>query len=363
MNLELKKSYYYKLHKELIAQHPPADRDQCRLLQLDKITGKIQHSKFPAIVDLIQPDDVLVINTSKVIPARLYGNKTTGAKTEILLLRKSNAQQSWECLVKPANKLKIDDEIHFRDSSDKIVLTGKILSYKPEGIREIEFTWNGSPPQNSDMLGFLDILDSIGHVPLPPYIKRDKGSETDKDKLFYQTIYADTPGSAAAPTAGMHFTEDIMAKIAAKGVRIVPVILHIGIDTFRPVKADNIRDHNMHSEFCSVPEKTAEIINQAKNKGGRIFSVGTTVVRTVESFADRDTKQIRSGSQWSQLFIYPGFEFVITDGLLTNFHLPESSLLMLVSALGGYESIMKAYKEAVEQRYRFFSYGDAMLIT
>lgn len=360
MNLELKKSYFYHLPKELIAQKPLTDRDQCRMLHLNKGTGEIQHGNFAAIVDLLQPKDVLVINTSKVIPARLYGFKSTGAKIEILLLRETDDQGRWECLVKPANKLKVGDEIFFKDENDNTVLNGRISSYKAEGMREISFFPGSSAI--SDKQSFLKVLENIGHVPLPPYIKRSNHSETDEDKQYYQTVYADTAGSAAAPTAGMHFTGDILAKLRAKGVRVVPVLLHIGIDTFRPVKVENIRNHRIHSEFCSVPGKTADVINQAKKAGNRIICVGTTSVRTVESFADKKSKQIAAGSQWTELFIYPGFDFCITDGLLTNFHLPESSLMMMVSAFGGYQAIMKAYKEAVERCYRFFSYGDAMLI-
>lgn len=349
-DLYKKSTYRYHLPPELIAQYPPKKRDDCRLLCLNRQSGETVNYHFNDITSYLQNGDVLVINTSKVIPARLTGRKESGAAVEVLLLRELE-EGLWECLVKPGNRLKKGAGIIFSDD-----LQGTIAEHDKEGIRRVEFHYKKD---------FWQILNKIGKMPLPPYIKRDSEQQ---DFLDYQTVYASEKGSAAAPTAGLHFTPEILHELQNKGVIITNVILHIGLDTFRPVKAENILDHQIHREYCSVPIETADIINSAKKEGRRIIAVGTTSVRTLESFAVDRSGQLEegiflgSGSQWSQLFIYPGFSFAIIDGLLTNFHLPESTLLMLVSAFAGYENILRAYKEAVRERYRFFSYGDAMLI-
>jgi len=400
MYLTQKSSYFYKLPNHLIAQTPMQKRDDCRLLYVPLRNDNIvYHKNFKDIVSLLKPNDVLVINTSKVIPARLTGYKKTGGKVEILLLRELTAK-IWECLVKPASRLKNTDIVYFNDKSDATILKGKIIHCKEEGIREIEFSWaddtlinknNSHAFETSHEQSFISVIDNIGQVPLPPYIKRDsfiKDSQTKNkplkqnftsDKEYYQTVYAQEPGSAAAPTAGLHFTEELLEELTKKGIIVTNINLHIGIDTFRPVKVDNILEHKIHREFCTVPIETSRIINQALDNKQRIIAVGTTVTRTLESFAVNhykdnvkvkrpsseilnNTYRITPGSKWTDLFIYPGYEFKIINGLLTNFHLPESSLLMLVTAFGGYSNIINAYQKAVEEEYRFFSYGDAMLI-
>ena len=340
--LTKRNSYWYQLPPELIAQYPKDKRSESLLLRLDRTTGKISHHKFSEIINFLKPNDVLVLNNTKVIPARLFGIKTTGAKVEVFLLNQIN-DSTWECLVKPGKKLHIDTEINFSEN-----FKGKVIDYADEGGRKVQFEWQGD---------FWNVLENFGKMPLPPYIKREA---IEKDKETYQTVYAEKRGSVAAPTAGLHFTQELMQKIKEKGVEILEVILHIGLGTFRPVKTDKIQDHKMHSEHCQITKVVVEKINKAKDEGRRIIAVGTTTTRTLESFA-KDGK-LFSGSHWTDIFIYPGKKIQIIDGLITNFHMPESTLLMLVSAFAGYENIVKAYKIAVAKKYRFFSYGDAMLI-
>lgn len=335
--------FYYDLPEELIAQDPLADRSASRLLHLDRETGEIQHTDFKHITRYLNPGDCLVINDTKVIPARLYGSKVgTDAGIEILLLKRKG-DNVWETLVKPGKKAKPGTVISFGDG----LLTGEVIDVVEEGNRLIRFHYEGI---------FEEILDKLGEMPLPPYITHKL-----EDKNRYQTVYAKNEGSAAAPTAGLHFTEELLEEIRQMGVNIAHVTLHVGLGTFRPVKVDDVEKHHMHSEFYVVEEDQAKLINDTKKNGGRIISVGTTSCRTLESAADEDGNlQVKSG--WTEIFIYPGYQFKIIDGLITNFHLPESTLLMLVSALAGKENIMKAYEEAVRERYRFFSFGDAMLI-
>ncbi len=342
ISLTKKSSYWYDLPAEFIAQHPKDKRSESRMLVLDKESGKIQHDKFNNIINHLLPSDILVVNNTKVIPARLLGTKNTGAKVEVFLLEQKT-ENRWECLVKPGRKLQIGAEITFNEN-----LKAKIIDHADEGSRIVEFYWEGN---------FWNILEEIGNVPLPPYIKRES---TSKDKETYQTVYAEERGSVAAPTAGLHFTKPLMNQIREKGIEILEVVLHVGLGTFRPVKTDDIKDHTMHSEHCQISEEVAAKINQGKEVGKRIIAVGTTTTRTLESFADKG--QLKSGSHWTNIFLYPGKEIQIIDGLITNFHMPESTLMMLVSAFAGYENIMNAYKIAVEEKYRFFSYGDSMLI-
>ena len=335
--------FYYDLPQELIAQDPLEDRSSSRLLHLDKETGAIEHTDFKHILQYLQPGDCLVINDTKVIPARLYGHKNeTGAVIEILLLKRRE-NDIWECLVKPGKKARPGAEIIFGDG----ILTGEIIDIVDEGNRLIQFHYDGI---------FEEILDQMGEMPLPPYITHKL-----QDKNRYQTVYARNEGSAAAPTAGLHFTKELLAQVEERGVSIAHVTLHVGLGTFRPVKVDDVENHHMHSEFYVVEEEQARLINETKKNGGRVISVGTTSCRTLESAADEDGI-LHAGSGWTEIFIYPGYQFKIIDGLITNFHLPESTLLMLVSALAGKEKIMHAYEEAVKERYRFFSFGDAMII-
>lgn len=335
--------FYFDLPQELIAQDPLEDRSASRLLVLDKETGKIEHHIFKEIVNYLNPGDCLVINDTKVIPARLYGNKVgTDAKIEILLLKKREGNV-WETLVKPGKKAKPGTRISFGEG----LLMGEVLEVAEEGNRLIRFEYEGI---------FEEILDRLGQMPLPPYITHQL-----KDKNRYQTVYAKHDGSAAAPTAGLHFTPELLEEIQKKGVRIAHVTLHVGLGTFRPVKVEDVTQHHMHSEYYIVEEDQAELINRTKREGGRIICVGTTSCRTVES-ASTDEGVIHAGSGWTDIFIYPGYRFKMTERLITNFHLPESTLLMLVSALAGKEHIEKAYQEAVKERYRFFSFGDAMFI-
>ena len=335
--------FYYDLPQELIAQDPLEDRSSSRLLHLDKETGAIEHTDFKHILQYLQPGDCLVINDTKVIPARLYGHKKeTGAVIEILLLKRRE-NDIWECLVKPGKKARPGAEIVFGDG----ILTGEIIDIVDEGNRLIQFHYDGI---------FEEILDQLGEMPLPPYITHKL-----QDKNRYQTVYAKNEGSAAAPTAGLHFTRELLAKVEEMGVSIAHVTLHVGLGTFRPVKVDDVEQHHMHSEFYVVEEDQARLINETKKNGGRVISVGTTSCRTLESAADEEGI-LHAGSGWTEIFIYPGYQFKIIDGLITNFHLPESTLLMLVSALAGKEKIMHAYEEAVKERYRFFSFGDAMII-
>ena len=337
------KDFYFDLPQELIAQDPLEDRSSSRLLVLDKKTGKTQHRIFKDIVEYLRPGDCLVINDTKVIPARLFGvKKDTGAKIEVLLLKRRE-NDIWETLVKPGKKAKPGTKISFGDG----LLVGEVVDVVEDGNRMIKFTYDGI---------FEEILDQLGQMPLPPYITHQL-----KDKNRYQTVYAKHDGSAAAPTAGLHFTPELLQAIKDKGVNIAHVTLHVGLGTFRPVKVENIKEHHMHSEFYMVEEDQAKLINETKTKGGRIIAVGTTSCRTLESATGEDGI-LKAGSGWTEIFIYPGYQFKLIDCLITNFHLPESTLMMLVSALAGRDKIMAAYKEAVEMKYRFFSFGDAMFI-
>ncbi|MGN0327260.1 MAG: tRNA preQ1(34) S-adenosylmethionine ribosyltransferase-isomerase QueA [Lachnospiraceae bacterium] len=343
--MELKKSdYYYELPEELIAQDPLADRSSSKMMVLDKNTGEITHKHFYDIIDYLSPGDCLVLNNTKVMPARLYGVKEeTGAVIEVLLL-KHLPDGCYETLVRPGKKAKPGTVISFGDG----ILKGTVLDVLEEGNRKIRFTYEGI---------FEEILDQLGEMPLPPYIHHKL-----QDKSRYQTVYAKEEGSAAAPTAGLHFTPELLKQIEEKGVHLAYVTLHVGLGTFRPVKEENILEHHMHSEFYRVDEETAELINRTKKSGKRVICVGTTSVRTVESAAD-ENGIVRAGSNDTEIFIYPGYQFKVPDALITNFHLPESTLLMLVSAMAGREHILAAYKEAIREHYRFFSFGDAMFIT
>ena len=337
------KDFYFDLPQELIAQDPLEDRSASRLLVLDKDTGEIQHRIFKDIVSYLRKGDCLVINDTKVIPARLYGVKEgTQAKIEVLLLKRSE-KDVWEVLVKPGKKARPGAVIQFGEG----LLTGTVIDVVEEGNRLIRFSYEGI---------FEEILDQLGQMPLPPYITHQL-----KDKNRYQTVYAKHEGSAAAPTAGLHFTEELLKQIEDKGVKIAHVTLHVGLGTFRPVKVENVQDHHMHSEFYIVEPEEAEKINRTKQEGGRVICVGTTSCRTIESAAGEDGV-LKAGSGWTDIFIYPGYRFKILDALITNFHLPESTLVMLVSALAGREHVLAAYEEAIRERYRFFSFGDAMFI-
>lgn len=340
MNLH---DFFYELPEELIAQDPLTDRSGSRLMLLDKESGEIQHKIFKDIVDYLNPGDCLVINNTKVIPARLMGEKIdTGAVIEVLLLKRRE-KNIWEVLVKPGKKARIGAKIQFGGGK----LIGTIVDIVEEGNRLIQFEYEGI---------FEEILDELGQMPLPPYITHKL-----QDKNRYQTVYAKHEGSAAAPTAGLHFTKELLQQIEEKGVSIASVTLHVGLGTFRPVKEENILEHHMHSEYYCIEQSEADKINNARKNGGRIISVGTTSCRTLESAAAEDgTLQACSG--WTEIFIYPGYRFKAIDALITNFHLPESTLLMLVSALAGRENVLNAYREAVEEKYRFFSFGDAMFI-
>lgn len=335
--------FYFDLPEELIAQDPIEDRSSSRLLVLDKETGKIEHHTFKDIIHRLNAGDCLVINDTKVIPARLIGSKVgTEGKIEVLLLKRK-ADNIWETLVKPGKKAKIGTRISFGDG----LLVGEVVDIIEEGNRLIRFEYEGI---------FEEILDKLGQMPLPPYITHEL-----KDKNRYQTVYAKHEGSAAAPTAGLHFTKELLKAIEDKGVSIARVTLHVGLGTFRPVKVDNILEHHMHSEFFFIEDSEADKINQAKKNGKRVISVGTTSCRTLESASD-ENGLVKATSGWTDIFIYPGYKFKVIDGLITNFHLPESTLLMLVSALAGKENILNAYEIAVKERYRFFSFGDAMFI-
>ena len=338
-----RQDFYYDLPEELIAQDPLEDRSSSRLLVLDKKTGETQHHTFREIVNYLNPGDCLVINDTKVIPARLIGAKEeTGAKIEVLLLKRKQ-NDVWETLVKPGRKAKPGTRISFGDG----LLNGEVIDVVDEGNRLIRFEYDGI---------FEEILDQLGQMPLPPYITHQL-----KDKDRYNTVYAAHEGSAAAATAGLHFTPELLEEIDRKGVDIARVTLHVGLGTFRPVKVEDVENHHMHSEFYMIDEKAAEKINGAKARGGRIICVGTTSCRTIESAAD-ENGHLKACSGWTEIFIYPGYTFKALDGLITNFHLPESTLIMLVSALAGREHVLAAYEEAVRERYRFFSFGDAMLI-
>lgn len=343
--------FHFILPKELIAQDPLEDRSASRLLVMDKKTGEIRHDIFRNMIDYLEPGDCLVLNDTKVIPARLFGRKTgadrQGAMIEILLLKRK-ADDVWETLVKPGKKAKPGTQLEFGEG----LLQGKVLEITEEGNRLIRFQYDGI---------FEEVLDKLGEMPLPPYITHKL-----QDKTRYQTVYAKQEGSAAAPTAGLHFTEELLNRIAAKGVKLAYVTLHVGLGTFRPVKVENLLEHRMHSEFFQISKLAAETINHTKKTGGRVICVGTTSCRTIESAVSRKktpTKEhLEACCGDTDIFIYPGYEFQITDGLITNFHLPESTLMMLVSALAGREHIMAAYQAAIAEQYRFFSFGDAMLL-
>ena len=335
--------FYYDLPEKLIAQDPLEDRSSSRLLVLDKETGKTEHHIFKEIIDYLNPGDCLVINDTKVIPARLIGEKVgTGAKIEVLLLKRKE-KDVWETLVKPGKKMKVGAEVSFGDG----LLTGEVIDVVEEGNRLIKFHYEGI---------FEEVLDRLGEMPLPPYITHQL-----QDRNRYNTVYAKHEGSAAAPTAGLHFTPELLDAIQKKGVDIARVTLHVGLGTFRPVKVEEVTEHHMHSEFYQVDEEAAEKINRAKDGPGRVICVGTTSCRTIESAAD-ETGHLKPCSGWTEIFIYPGYQFKMLDCLITNFHLPESTLIMLVSALAGKEHVLAAYEEAVKDRYRFFSFGDAMFI-
>ena len=336
--------FNFDLPQELIAQDPLEDRAASRLLVLDKETGEIKHRHFRDILKFLHKGDCLVINDTKVIPARLIGNKVgTDAKIEVLLLKRKS-DNVWETLVKPGKKMKEGAEVSFGDG----LLKGKVIGVVDEGNRLIQFEYDGI---------FEEILDQLGQMPLPPYITHQL-----KDKNRYQTVYAKHEGSAAAPTAGLHFTKELLKEIEDMGVKIAHVTLHVGLGTFRPVKVETIEDHHMHSEFYMVEEEEARKVNETKKNGGRVICVGTTSCRTLESATGEDGV-LKAGSGWTEIFIYPGYRFKILDCLITNFHLPESTLVMLVSALAGREHVLNAYQEAIRERYRFFSFGDAMFIT
>lgn len=338
------KDFDYDLPEELIAQDPLEDRSSSRLMVLDKKTGEVSHHVFKEIVKYLRPGDCLVLNNTKVIPARLFGVKEgTMAKIEILLLKRRQ-NDVWETLVKPGKKAKPGTKIIFGDG----LLTGEVIDVVDDGNRLIQFSYEGI---------FEEILDKLGQMPLPPYITHQL-----KDKNRYQTVYAKYDGSAAAPTAGLHFTKELLQQVKDKGVDIAEVTLHVGLGTFRPVKVDNVLDHHMHSEFYMVSQEAADKINNAKKNGGRIISVGTTSTRTLEAASD-ENGMLKECNGWTDIFIYPGYSFKVIDCLITNFHLPQSTLVMLVSALAGREHVLNAYQEAVEERYRFFSFGDAMFIT
>ncbi len=336
--------FNYNLPEELIAQTPLKKRDESRLMVLNKKTKKIEHKTFKDIIDYLEPGDVLVRNNTKVIPARLYGKKETGAKVEFLLLNNIEGD-IWESIVRPGNKLHIGTKVIFGDG----LLQADILEIMPGGTRKIKFYYTGI---------FNEILDKIGMMPLPPYIHEEL-----KQKDRYQTVYAKYEGSAAAPTAGLHFTPELLEKIQEKGIEIANVTLHVGIGTFRPVKEETVEAHKMHSEHFYIKQEDCEKINKAKQEGRRIIAVGTTSCRVLESIADEKTGMVRPQENDTQIFIYPGYKFKCIDGLITNFHLPQSTLLMLVSALAGKDYIIKAYEEAVKEKYRFFSFGDAMFIS
>lgn len=337
------KDFYFDLPEELIAQHPAEKRDESRLMVLDKRTGELNHKHFKDIIDYLNPGDCLVLNNTRVLPARLIGSKEgTGAKMEFLLLKRID-KDKWETLVKPGKKAKVGSNFIFGNGE----LKAEVVGIGDEGSRIVQFQYQGI---------FEEVLDKLGQMPLPPYIK-----EKLQDRERYQTVYSKEVGSAAAPTAGLHFTKGLLEKIKAKGVKVAFLTLHVGLGTFRPVKVDTIEEHHMHSEFYCMTKETADIINETKKSGGRIIAVGTTSSRTLESIGTEDGV-VQEKSGWTDIFIYPGYKFKVVDALITNFHLPESTLIMLVSALAGRENIMKAYNTAVKEKYRFFSFGDAMFI-
>lgn len=336
--------FYFELPEELIAQDPLKNRSKSRLMVLDRKTGNIEHKIFEDILDYLNPGDCLVVNNTKVIPARLYGTRVdTGAAIELLLLKRLS-DDTWETLVKPGKKARTGAVIDFGNGK----LRGEIIEVQEDGNRKIRFEFDGI---------FEEILDELGQMPLPPYITHKL-----EDKNRYQTVYAKYDGSAAAPTAGLHFTNELLEKIRAKGVNIATVTLHVGLGTFRPVKVEDVNEHHMHSEYYFIEDDQAKLISETKRNGGRIIGVGTTSCRTLETVARDNDGEIVAGSGWTDIFIYPGFEFKAIDALITNFHLPESTLIMLISAFSDRDKVMNAYQEAVKERYRFFSFGDAMFL-
>ena len=334
--------FYYDLPEELIAQTPLQQRDTSRLLHLDRVSGAIEHRHFYDILDYLKPGDCLVMNDSRVLPARLLGHRPTGGAVEVLLLR-DLGDKKWECLCKPGRKMHLGNEVIFGNG----VLTATVVEVQETGNRVVEFHYEGI---------FLEVLERLGKMPLPPYIKEEL-----QDQERYQTVYSREVGSAAAPTAGLHWTKELLEKARNMGVNTAFVTLHVGLGTFRPVKAEEITDHHMHAELCMISAETADILNRTKAAGGRIICVGTTSCRTLESLVNADGS-FEAKSKWTEIFIYPGYTFRAMDGLITNFHLPESTLVMLVSAFAGREHVLHAYEEAVKERYRFFSFGDAMCI-
>ena len=335
--------FYYDLPQELIAQTPLSQRDSSRLLVLNKQTGSVEHRHFHDLIDYLHPGDCLVLNNSRVLPARLLGHRVpSGGAVEVLLL-KDTGNDTWECLTKPGRKTPVGTELSFGEG----LLTATVVGAMEDGNKLVRFHYEGI---------FLEILEQLGKMPLPPYIKEEL-----QDQERYQTVYSKVNGSAAAPTAGLHFTPELLSAIAEKGVRLAYVTLHVGLGTFRPVKAEDITDHEMHAEYCEISADTAKLLNETRDRGGRIVCVGTTSCRTLESFAD-EAGHFTEKSGWTNIFIYPGYRFKAMDALITNFHLPESTLIMLVSAFAGYEHVMEAYRIAVQERYRFFSFGDAMFI-
>ena len=336
------KDFWYDLPEELIAQTPLQQRDSSRLLKLDRATGAVAHKHFYDIIDELRPGDCLVMNDSRVLPARLLGHRPTGGAVEVLLLR-DLGDKKWECLCKPGRKMQVGNQVIFGNGE----LTATVVEVQETGNRVVEFHYEGI---------FLEVLERLGKMPLPPYIKEEL-----KDQERYQTVYSRAVGSAAAPTAGLHWTQDLLDKARAKGVKTAFVTLHVGLGTFRPVSAENILDHHMHAELCMITEETAAILNQTKAEGGRVICVGTTSCRTLESLVNEDGS-FSPKSKWTDIFIYPGYTYKAMQGLITNFHLPESTLVMLVSAFAGREHVVAAYEEAVQQRYRCFTFGDAMCI-
>ena len=336
--------FYYDLPPELIAQTPLEKRDESRLLCLDKATGEWSHHHFYELPDFLRPGDCLILNNSRVLPARLLGRRLPGGGACEVLLLQDKGDKVWECLVRPGKHLREGARVSFGDGE----LTAEIAEVLPDGNRLVRFDYNGI---------FLEVLERLGKMPLPPYIKEEL-----QDQERYQTVYSKVNGSAAAPTAGLHFTPELLERIAAKGVGVGYVTLHVGLGTFRPVKEDEIEQHDMHSEYCTIPQETADLINRTKANGGRVICVGTTSCRTIESWAGKDGTMTATGG-WTNIYIYPGYRFKVMDALVTNFHLPESTLIMLVSALAGREHVLASYEEAVRERYRFFSFGDAMFIS
>ena len=336
--------FYYDLPPELIAQTPLEKRDESRLLCLDKATGEWSHHHFYELPDFLRAGDCLILNNSRVLPARLLGHRLPGGGACEVLLLWDKGDKVWECLVRPGKHLREGARVSFGDGE----LTAEIAEVLPDGNRLVRFDYNGI---------FLEVLERLGKMPLPPYIKEEL-----QDQERYQTVYSKVNGSAAAPTAGLHFTPELLERIAAKGVGVGYVTLHVGLGTFRPVKEDEIEQHDMHSEYCTIPQETADLINRTKANGGRVICVGTTSCRTIESWAGEDGTMTVTGG-WTNIYIYPGYRFKVMDALVTNFHLPESTLIMLVSALAGREHVLAAYEEAVRERYRFFSFGDAMFIS